>query len=104
MLSCAPSRRTTPIQPGQLHVAIIGAGATGTELAAELYQTAREVVAFGLDHVDPDKDIRIVLVEAAERILPALPERVSKATLELLRKLGVEVRTGARSPRCAPTA
>jgi len=85
-----------PVRPGQLHVAIIGAGATGTELAAELYQTARDVVAYGLDHVDPDKDIRIILVEGAERILPALPERVSKATLRLLRKLGVEVRTGAR--------
>jgi NADH:quinone reductase (non-electrogenic) len=84
------------VRPGQLHVAIIGAGATGTELAAELYQTAREVAAFGLDHVDPDKDIRIVLVEAAERILPALPERISVATLEILRKLGVEVRTKAR--------
>ncbi|MFI5014890.1 MAG: NAD(P)/FAD-dependent oxidoreductase [Hyphomicrobiales bacterium] len=85
-----------PVRPGQLHVAIIGAGATGTELAAELYQTARDVVAYGLDHVDPDKDIRIILVEGAERILPALPERISKATLRLLRKLGVEVRTGAR--------
>ncbi len=84
------------VRPGQLHVAIIGAGATGTELAAELYQTAREVAAFGLDHVDPDKDIRIVLVEAADRILPALPERISLATLQILRKLGIEVRTKAR--------
>jgi len=85
-----------PVRPGQLHVAIIGAGATGTELAAELYQTTRELVAFGLDHVDADKDIRIVLIEAAERILPALPERVAVSTLRLLRELGVEVRTGAR--------
>jgi NADH dehydrogenase len=85
-----------PVRPGQLHVAIIGAGATGTELAAELHRTAREVVAFGLDRVDPDKDIRIILIEAAPRILPALPERISEATLRLLRELGVEVRTGAR--------
>ena len=42
-----------PIRPGQLDVAIIGAGATGTELAAELHQTARGVVAFGLDKIDP---------------------------------------------------
>jgi NADH dehydrogenase len=84
------------IKPGQLHVAIIGAGATGTELAAELYQTSREVIAYGLDQVDADKDIRIILIEGAERILPALPERVSEATLSLLKKLGVEVRTGAR--------
>jgi NADH dehydrogenase len=88
--------QTEPIQPGQLHVAIIGAGATGTELAAELYQTAREVVAYGLDNVDPDRDIRIVLIEGAPRILPALPERISAATLSLLQKLGVEVKTGAR--------
>jgi NADH:ubiquinone reductase (H+-translocating) len=85
-----------PIRPGQLHVAIIGAGATGTELAAELHRTARQVVAFGLDRIDPEKDIRIVLIDAAERILPALPARVADATLELLRALGVEVRTGAK--------
>jgi NADH:ubiquinone reductase (H+-translocating) len=85
-----------PVQPGQLHVAIIGAGATGTELAAELHRTVREVVAYGLDRVDPEKDIRIVLIEAADRILPALPERISEATLRLLLNLGVEVRTGAK--------
>ena len=83
------------IKPGQLHVAIIGAGATGTELAAELYQASREMIAFGLDHVDADKDIRIILIEGAKRILPALPERVSDATLSLLKKLGVDVRTDA---------
>jgi len=85
-----------PVRPGQLHVAIIGAGATGTELAAELHRTARQVVAFGLDRIDPEKDVRIILIEAAERILPALPERVADATLALLKKLGVEVRAGAR--------
>ncbi len=34
-----------PVRPGQLHVAIVGAGATGAELAAELHRTTREVVA-----------------------------------------------------------
>ena len=76
-----------PIRPGQLHVAIIGAGATGTELAAELHQTARGVVAFGLDKIDPEKDIEISLIEAAPRILPALPERISKAVTKALRRL-----------------
>jgi NADH dehydrogenase len=85
-----------PVRPGQLHVAIIGAGATGTELAAGLYQTAREVVAYGLDRIDPARDIRIILIEAADRILPALPERISEATLTLLKTLGVEVHTGMR--------
>ena len=88
--------QTEPIRPGQLHVAIIGAGATGTELSAELHHTARGVVAYGLDSIDPDKDIRITLIEAAPRILPALPERIAKATLEILKGLGVDVRTGAK--------
>src|SRR5829696_7806778 len=53
-----------PVRPGQLHVAIIGAGATGTELAAELHRTTRQVVAYGLDRIDVEKDLKITLVEA----------------------------------------
>lgn len=84
------------LRTGQLHVAIIGAGATGTELAAELHHTVRQVVGYGLDRVDAERDVGIVLIEAADRILPALPERISETTLDLLRKIGVEVRTGAK--------
>ena len=84
-----------PVRPGQLHIAIVGAGATGTELAAELYHTTREVVAYGLDRIDPQRDIRIVLIEAGKRILPGLPERISEATHRLLEEIGVEVRAGA---------
>lgn len=88
--------QTEPIRPGQLHVAIIGAGATGTELSAELHRTVRAVVAYGLDRIDPARDIRIKLIEAAPRILPALPERISAATTDLLRNLDVDVRTSAK--------
>jgi len=88
--------QTTPVRPEQLHVAIIGAGATGVELAAELHRTTREVVAYGLDRVDADKDIQVNLIEAADRILPALPPRLSQATVELLRDLGVAVHTNAK--------
>jgi NADH dehydrogenase len=88
--------QTTPLRPGQLHVVIIGAGATGSELAAELHRTVREVVAYGLDRVNPERDIRIILLEAADRVLPALPLRISLATAKLLTELGVEVRTNAR--------
>jgi NADH dehydrogenase len=85
-----------PVRPGQLHVAIVGAGATGAELAAELHRTTREVVAYGLDRIDPQRDIRILLIEAADRILPGLPERISEATRRLLDQMGVEVHTGAK--------
>jgi NADH dehydrogenase len=85
-----------PLSPAQLQVAIIGAGATGTELAAELHRTTRQLVAYGLDRIDPDKDITIHVVEAADRILPLLPERLSEAATALLHALGVEVHTSAR--------
>ncbi|HWQ38200.1 MAG TPA: NAD(P)/FAD-dependent oxidoreductase [Burkholderiales bacterium] len=85
-----------PLKPGQLQVAIIGAGATGVELAAELHNTIRELVSFGLDRIDPERDIKLTIIEAAPRILPALPERLSEATLKLLHKLRVEVLTGER--------
>src|ERR1700761_8475028 len=88
--------QTEPVRPGQLHVAIVGAGATGTELAAELHRTIREVIGYGLDRIDPQRDVRIVLIEGAPRVLPGLPERISQETHRLLDKMGVEVRTGAR--------
>ena len=84
------------IHKRQLHVAIIGAGATGVELAAELHRTTREVVAFGLDRIDPEKDIKVSLIEAAERILPALQPRFSLATEDLIKKLGVQVFTSSK--------
>ncbi len=85
-----------PLLPGQLHVAIIGAGATGVELAAELHNTIREFVSFGLERIDPGRDIKITIVEAAPKILQALPERLSVAVLGLLKKLKVEVLTGEK--------
>ena len=85
-----------PLRPEQLHVAIIGAGATGVELAAELHHTTRELVAFGLERIDAERDIRISLIEAGPRVLPALPERLSKSTTELLTELNIQVLTGAR--------
>lgn len=84
------------IHKRQLHVAIIGAGATGVELAAELHRTTREVVAFGLDRIHPEKDIKVSLIEAAERILPALQPRFSLATEDLIKKLGVQVFTSSK--------
>jgi len=91
-----------PLMPGQLHVAIIGAGATGVELSAELYRTTREVLCYGLDRLDPDKDLKVILIEAAPRILPALPERLSEATEQLLTRLGVELYTGAQVAEVHP--
>lgn len=88
--------QTDPLAPHQLKVAIIGAGATGVELAAELHRTTRAIISFGMDRVDPEKDLKVILIEAAPKILPALSDRISNAAQKLLVDLGVEVITNAK--------
>ena len=75
----------------QVSVAIIGASATGVELAAELHKATRTLVSYGLDRIDPERDIRIHIIEAGPRILPALSERIRKSpsgTVSLSREYG----------------
>ncbi|MNZ41712.1 NADH dehydrogenase [compost metagenome] len=78
----------------QISVAIVGAGATGVELAAELHHAAHELAAYGLNRIQP-QNMRITLIEAGPRVLPALPERISGPVHRTLEKLGVRVMTGA---------
>ena len=79
--------------PGQLQIAIVGAGATGVELAAELHRAARSLVAYGLDRIDPEHDIGITLIEAAPTVLPALALRLQEATEKQLERLGIKLLT-----------
>ncbi|TWC30813.1 NADH dehydrogenase [Pseudomonas sp. SJZ079] len=75
-----------------ISVAIVGAGATGVELAAELHHAAHELAAYGLDRIRPE-NMRITLIEAGPRVLPALPERIGQPVHKTLEKLGVTVMT-----------
>ena len=84
------------IHEGQLEVVIVGAGATGVELSAELHNTTRELTAYGLDKIDPDRDVKISLIEASERVLPALPAKLSESVHSELTKLKVNLYTGER--------
>ena len=86
----------------RLRFAIVGAGATGVELAAELRHAARELVGYGLRGFDPDRDVEVRLIEAAPSVLPALPERLQVATERQLQALGVEVRTAEQVERVTP--
>ena len=88
--------QTASVAPGQLTVGIVGAGATGVELAAELHDTTRELSAYGMDNIDPDKSLKLLIVEASDRILPGLPPRLSAAAAERLAELGVEMHTNER--------
>lgn len=80
--------------PRQVNIAIVGAGATGVELSAELRNTAQVLSSYGLHRLDPHNDIRITLIEAGPRILPALSERVATVTAGLLGKLNVQISAG----------
>lgn len=77
-------------------VTVIGAGATGVELAASLRSLAQMLHDYHLPSLDPTRDIRIRLLEGAKRVLPALPERISARAHEVLTNLGVEVLTETR--------
>jgi NADH dehydrogenase len=88
--------QTEPVAPGQLTIGIVGAGATGVELAAELHDTTRELSAYGMDKIEPEKSLKLLIVEASERILPGLPPRLSNAAAERLTELGVEMHTRER--------
>jgi len=85
-----------PLRDGQLHIAIAGAGATGVELSAELHESAYQLAEFGLDQVKPDTDVKITIVEASDRILPALPPRLSEKARKALEKLNIETCTNQR--------
>ena len=84
------------VQPGQLEVVIVGAGATGVELAAELHKATREMTAYGIDRINPDRDIKISIIEASPRLLPALPKKLSHSVELELRKLRVHLFMGER--------
>jgi len=79
-----------------LHICIVGAGATGVELAAELHNTIRVLTAYGLENFDPESQIRLSIVEAGPRILPGLPDHVAEGTMKVLADLGVEVMTAQK--------
>lgn len=93
--------QTEALRRHQLQVAVIGAGATGVELAAELKHTTRELLSYGLDRLDPAR-LGIHLIEAGPRVLPALPQRLSASATRQLETLNVTVHTGARVSQVDP--
>ncbi|PRC94607.1 NAD(P)/FAD-dependent oxidoreductase [Solimicrobium silvestre] len=76
---------------GRFTVTIIGGGATGVELAAELHMTTKILSSYGLVNFHPEKELKIVIVDAAKRLLAMLPERVSTAAERELRSLDVQI-------------
>ncbi len=88
--------QTAPLRPGQLRIAIAGGGATGVELAAELHHSAQELIGYLFAGFNFDQHIKITIIDAADRILPGLPAKLSAQVAEELRQLGIDILTGER--------
>jgi len=72
-------------------VTIIGGGATGVELAAELRMTSQILSRYGLINSPPEKQLKIAIVDLAERVLSVLPERISRKVEQELRHIDVQI-------------
>ena len=79
----------------RVEIAIVGGGATGVELAAELFDAAGALRQYGLEGFDEHR-LRVTLLEAGPRILPALPKKLAAAAHEELESLGVRILVGTR--------
>jgi len=95
LLTLAELKKSTQPDAG-VDVVIIGGGATGVELAAELREASGVYAAYGFRQLQAERDVRITLLEGAPRILAPLPEKVSAAALELLQQRAVKVVTDTR--------
>ncbi len=76
-----------------LSIAIVGAGATGVELAAQLHEVTGVLAIYGLQETST---VKLSIVEAAPKLLPALPDKLAYATQQQLVKLGVDLKLGRR--------
>jgi NADH:ubiquinone reductase (H+-translocating) len=82
---------------------VIGGGPTGVELAGAIAEIARETLRHDFRAIDPTQT-RVILLEGLDRILPPFPEDLSESAARQLRRLGVEVRTGAMVTNITPEA
>ncbi len=84
----------------RVRVSIVGGGATGVELAAELYNAAKALRHYGLEVFDESK-LEVSLIEAGPRILPALDDTLAATAKYELQKLGVRVLDNTQVVRLA---
>ncbi len=89
------SRREASVED-HINIGIAGAGATGVELAAELRRALSIMGTHALERPPADDEIKFTLIEGADRVLPALPPKISANVAEVLRSIGIELVLGDR--------
>ncbi|HEY0847565.1 MAG TPA: NAD(P)/FAD-dependent oxidoreductase [Noviherbaspirillum sp.] len=94
LASCMQASMRRSADPdAAVNIVIVGAGATGVELAAELRHTVRTLAQYNVHSLDPARDVRIRIIERGDRVLPQLNPRLSRRAARHLRRLGIEVCT-----------
>ena len=78
---------------------IVGGGATGVEMAGAIAEIARQTLANDFRRIDP-RSSRIIMLEAGPRVIPTLPEDLSRYAERALIRMGVDVRTSTRVISC----
>lgn len=78
-----------------LSVAIVGGGATGVELAADMHNVVARLREYGFEHFSKER-LSVSIVEAAPGLLPRLPERIGVSVKRELERIGVKVYVGTR--------
>jgi len=87
---CAERAPTEEAARAWLTFIIVGAGATGVELAGALAEIANETLRNDFRRINP-REARIHLMEGGPRILPAFPEDLSARAEKLVARLGVDI-------------
>jgi NADH:ubiquinone reductase (H+-translocating) len=95
---CAERAKTPEAVRAWLTFVIVGAGATGLELAGALAEIAKETLKHDFRNINPG-EARILLVEGGPRILPGFPEDLSARAEKLVSRLGVEILKGVKVTR-----
>ncbi|WP_345813658.1 NAD(P)/FAD-dependent oxidoreductase [Paraburkholderia sp. PREW-6R] len=98
--ACLRASHARRVQTAQadtpVSINIVGAGATGVELAAALRDTVRLLNRYSPFSLDPVRDFRVRLIESSDRVLPALSDTISARAQRMLAGLGVEVLSNTR--------
>jgi len=91
-------KSTANVKP--LSIAIVGAGATGVELSAQLHEVTNLLAAYGLK--EPN-NVKLTIIEASTQLLPALPVKLANATQQQLINLGIDLKLGRRVSEVSKT-
>lgn len=89
------------VDESKVNIAIVGGGATGVELTAELYHATEDLSSYGYGKID-NSCLQVTLVEAGPRLLPALPENLSAAVLDELQEMGANVKLNTMITEAQP--